>query len=863
MIADTLANLPAHLKERARVVSNGDATHGTFVLYWMSSAMRVDENPALDSAALIAQHHNLPLLVYQCLSSNGQSNGQYASDRHHLFVMQGARDVQASLIEKGISYAFELETRSTDETHLTSLAQQARVVITEDMPVGPNQGYFNDLPEHTSAALICIDTACVVPMQLVGQAYTRAFQYRDATKALYESRLTNSWPAIAELDNNTVSAFDLSTLPFEPIDLQNAHLPELVSQCEIDHAIGPVVDTVGGSTAGYDRWNRFKDTGLARYAKQRNNPLVDGVSRMSAYLHHGMVSPMRLAREAARINNGGSQKYLDELLIWRELAYAFCFYTDITDPWSAIPDWAQQTLQAHAEDTRDHTYQWEELARAQTNDALWNAAQLSLLRQGELHNNVRMTWGKAILNWTSSPKRALELMIDLNHRYALDGCDPASYGGLLWCVGQFDRPFEPARHILGTVRPRSTTDHARRLDTQRYTKLTATPRYSHIPSVAVIGAGISGLMAARTLADHGLQITVFDKGRGVGGRMSTRRDGDLSSFDHGAQYFTARDTRFRRYVESWLEQDIVSRWPDHRLNQTVMVFNNGVQTEKPSTVERFVGIPAMNSVCKHLASDLNVITKSRITRIEPTQLKPNANAIKLYTEQGLLGQFDAVVVTIPAEQAAELLTGFPTLASSASSVSMKPCWTAMASYTEKLCRNSAEPTSAGSTSPEDESSNNPALVNLSSENWVGAFVEHPILSWAARNSTKPKRPDTTEQIVLQASHDWTAANWERDPDEVAQQLQAAFFDSSGFATREPNSLKAHRWKYAIPINPPENRCFKDPVYHVVTCGDWASGPRVEGAFLSGMAAAGQILTSLIAKPESISDQMMLDLQSSL
>ena len=316
-------------------------------------------------------------------------------------------------------------------------------------------------------------------------------------------------------------------------------------------------------------------------------------------------------------------------------------------------------------------------------------------------------------------------------------------------------------------------------------------------------------------------------------------------------------------MESWLEQDIVSRWPDHRLNQTVMVFNNGVQTEKPSTVERFVGIPAMNSVCKHLASDLNVITKSRITRIEPTQLKPNANAIKLYTEQGLLGQFDAVVVTIPAEQAAELLTGFPTLASSASSVSMKPCWTAMASYTEKLCRNSAEPTSAGSTSPEDESSKNPALVNLSSENWVGAFVEHPILSWAARNSTKPKRPDTTEQIVLQASHDWTAANWERDPDEVAQQLQAAFFDSSGFATQEPNSLKAHRWKYAIPINPPENRCFKDPVYHVVTCGDWASGPRVEGAFLSGMAAAGQILTSLIAKPESISDQMMLDLQSSL
>ena len=194
-------------------------------------------------------------------------------------------------------------------------------------------------------------------------------------------------------------------------------------------------------------------------------------------------------------------------MIWRELAYAFCFYTDVSDPWAAVPEWARQTLQSHAADTRDQTFQWEELARAQTNDTLWNAAQLSLLRQGELHNNVRMTWGKAILNWTASPKRALELMIDLNHRYALDGRDPASYGGLLWCLGQFDRPFEPAREIFGTVRPRSTVDHARRLDPQSYTKLVVTPRCNHVPNVAVIGAGISGLMAARTLADHGLTVT--------------------------------------------------------------------------------------------------------------------------------------------------------------------------------------------------------------------------------------------------------------------------------------------------------------------------------------------------------------------
>ncbi len=812
------------------MVLNTDTPSGDFVLYWMCSAIRVEENPALESAILIAQYSDLPLLVYQGLSSGYQ----YASDRHHMFIMQGARDVQASLNKQGISYTFYLEERHSKESHLSVLAQQASVVITEDMPVGPARVFLSGLQKRLSTPIICVDTACIVPMQMVGKAYTRASKYRDATKVLYESRLKKNWPDSGLFEANSVPAFDLTKLPFTPVDLQNANFSELISLCEIDHAIGPVVDTVGGSTAGYDRWNLFKENGLARYARQRNNPLLEGVSRMSAYLHYGMVSPMRLAREAASINSVGSQKYLDELLIWRELTYAFCFYTDVSDPWSAVPEWARQTLQSHAADTREHSFQWEELARAQTNDTLWNAAQLSLLRQGELHNNVRMTWGKAILNWTASPKHALELMIDLNHRYALDGRDPASYGGLLWCLGQFDRPFEPARKIFGTVRPRSTSDHARRLDPQSYTKLVATPRYHHVPNVAVIGAGISGLMAARTLADHGLAVTVYDKGRGVGGRMSTRREGDQSSFDHGAQYFTARSTRFKRYVDSWLEQGIVSRWPNHRSNQMVMVFSNGVRTEKHSTVERYVGIPAMNSVCKHLANDLNVQTETRIT-----QIKPHGDSIELSTRQDRLGQFDAVIVTAPAEQTTELLAGFPELASCVSGIKMKPCWTVMASYDKTLFQNSSD--------------------SWSFENWVGAFIEHPILSWTARNNTKPDRPHGAEQLVLQASHDWTAANLDRDPTEIAQLLQTAFFESAGLKAQIPLSLKAHRWKYAIPVNPPEIRCYKDSVYNLIACGDWASGPRVEGAFLSGMAAAGRILSSLSASPDSIRNQITMDL----
>ncbi|MCX7396234.1 MAG: deoxyribodipyrimidine photo-lyase, partial [Planctomycetales bacterium] len=400
MVNHQIADLPAHLSERIRVHSDGTNENGRFVLYWMRTAVRADENPALDVAIKMADQQRLPLLVYHSISQHYD----YASDRHHLFMLEGARDVQMQFLRRGISYVFHLATRDDCGSHLTTLAEQATIVVTEEMPVDPPRRFLRALASQVATPVICVDTACVVPMRLLKRHYTRAFEFRSATKKLYSERLTRAWPDM----NSAVRPSDLSTLPFQPIDLQSADLPELVSRCEIDHSVGPVVDTQGGSNAGYARWNRFLETRIGRYAARRNNALVDGVSRMSAYLHYGMVSPMRIAREAAAINGEGCEKYLDELLIWRELAYAFCFHRADHDQWSAIPEWAQATLQTHTGDPRPELYSWEQLARAQTNDAFWNAAQTSMLRQGELHNNVRMTWGKAILNWTKLPQDALK-----------------------------------------------------------------------------------------------------------------------------------------------------------------------------------------------------------------------------------------------------------------------------------------------------------------------------------------------------------------------------------------------------------------------------------------------------------------------
>ncbi|MEM7452974.1 MAG: FAD-dependent oxidoreductase [Planctomycetota bacterium] len=776
-----------------------------FVLYWMRNAVRAHENPALDVARLLAAQCELPLLVYHGLSDSYR----FASDRHHTFILEGAADVQRRFFEAGISYAFHLATRNDREPRLKSLARKAALVVTEEMPVDPARRYLKSLLSICRAPVFCVDTACVVPMRLVLEPYTRAFQYREATRELYAERTENDWP---ELEIKT-QPFDLEQLPFAAVDFEHTSIQELVAACDIDHSIGSVPGTRGGTSAGYARWNEFRNSRLSRYARARNNALEDGVSRMSAYLHYGMVSPMRIAREASAEGTKGAEKYLDELLIWRELAYAFCFHREDHDQLSAVPDWARKTLQRHATDEREKIYTWEQLSRASTDDSLWNAAQRSLLRNGELHNNVRMTWGKAILNWTRTPAEALEMIVDLNNRYALDGRDPASYGGILWCLGQFDRPFKPELPVIGTVRPRPLSIHAKRLDPMAFDEKVSSVKKRSAQKVGIVGAGLSGLIAARTLADQGFSVEVFEKSRGVGGRMSTRRAHDRLRFDHGAQYFTVRDERFEKYVQSWTEQGVVARWPDPAVGseQRIVVLKNGAIESESSPLPRFVGTPAMNSICKHLARDADIHFNTRIGRVEPDDER-----IRLCDETGKSwGTFDSVVVSSPAEQAAAMLESYPGLARVVGAVEMNPCLATMVAFEEPV-----------------------------TDEWVGAFLHDSFLSWVARNGTKPGRDRIPESLIIHAGNQWSHEHFDADPEWIAQEMLREFHRVSGTAIQKPEHLVSHRWKYAIPPQPEKTGCFFDADAGIAVCGDWASGARVEGAFLSGMAASGRILTQL-------------------
>lgn len=808
MLPELISHLPPHLRERCFVPQNNEATLSAlrggkndkaagYVLYWMHHAVRAEENPALDTACSLAAMLNAPLLVYQGLAGRHPFN----NDRHHTFILEGGRDVHDSLAEKGIRHAFHLATDPAEPGPLRELIQDAALVVTEDYPAPPFPQWRRALMAAAGTSWLLVDASCIVPMRSIGKGYSRAYHFRNRMGDDALQRADLDWPESTAIPNRWQGVVR------GEVDWTR-EIHELVAGCRIDHAVPPVPHTRGGSIAAEQRWTRFLEVGLTAYAKKRNNPTVeDGVSRMSAYLHHGHISPFRIARDAARHGSAGAEKFLDELLIWRELAFNLCLFNEDVESIGILPDWARQTLIDHQSDDRESLYDWEDLARSKTGDPLWNAAQQSLLIHGELHNNVRMTWGKAVLSWTRSPQEALSTLIDLNHRYALDGSDPNSYGGILWCLGLLDRPFFPEKPILGTVRPRSSARHAKRTDMPVYTRHVSRPARGNAFRIGVIGAGPAGLMAARTLADHSMHVTVFDKGRGPGGRTSTRLF-EEGSVDHGAPFLRFTDERLKPWAQAWARRGLIARFlgrihPD---------------SDAADFSEQWTGVPGMRALAQHLATDLRVHTSTRIER-----LKRDGDQWTLMAEGGdSYGPFDHVIVALPARQAAALLSGVsPTMLQQLSSVEMQPVWTTMLAFDSPL-----------------------------EVDWDAASRLSGELDLVIRNTIKPERIGL-DTWVIHASPDWSTARIEREAEDIESELLKAFRGATGQDLPTISWKRTHRWRFARTARGTLDESLFDAAKNVSACGDWATCGRdeharmcgVETALLSGMAAAGRILGS--------------------
>ncbi len=811
-------DLPLHLRERVQPLNDRPLqTDRRFVLCWLHHAIRDHENPALDTAIALANSIRKPVLVYQGLGGAHRFN----ADRHHAFILQGARDLQTALNSRSIAWACSVPKDPAQPSPLRALLQDACAFVTEDFPAPPFPKWARAHACRAECMAIAADSACIVPMRTVVKQHARAFRFRDAVKREWPSRIHADWPRTDP--EIKPLRFDSEQYGFASTDLtseDDESICAIAASCDVDHSIPPVRTTTGGSGAGYARWERFKEAGLRQYHKRRNNASdLGGVSWLSPYLHHGHVSPMRIAREAAQIGGDGADKFLDELLVWRELSHNFCLHEpgERLETLAALPAWAQQTLREHAADTRDSERSWESLARARSASALWNEAQRSLLHAGLLHNNVRMTWGKGIAAWARSPEEALHCLIDLNHRYALDGNNPNSYGGLLWSLGLFDRAFEPEKPVLGTVRGRDSDEHAQRLDPVKYARAVRTLAGVQPLRIGVIGGGIAGLSCARTLHDQGCDVTVLDKGRGPGGRTSTRRmnlDGDSFTFDHGSPSFTATDPRFGRYVRSWLDDGHATRWYPRE------AIWDGAQlhpTDAHAPV-RLVGTPSMNALCAHLGADLDTRYGYEVNGCEPC---PGGWAVS--TKHGETLDFDAIVCALPARQAESCIHSAP-CAHAYASIRYEPTWSLLCIF--------------------DSSPPPPAdLIH---------FKQGP-LRMLIRDSHKPGRGASrpAECWVAHASAEWSREHLELEKEAVADLLAHELRAVLGGPDGDFLHLAAHRWRYAQTTSTYQDRCASDHDARIALCGDGFGGNGIESAFLSGQAAAGRILAM---RPDAAPEQ---------
>jgi deoxyribodipyrimidine photo-lyase len=237
----------------------------------------------------------------------------------------------------------------------------------------------------------------------------------------------------------------------------------------VDESVPPSDRLAGGYAAASKLLDRFIGHRLADYAGENSDPVVDGCSHMSAYLHFGQISPLEIALRVRKSEapRAAIDAYLEQLVVRRELSLNACWFNPGYDRYGSLPAWALQTLDKHRQDQREYIYdraQWEAGA---THDPCWNAAQAEMVRTGEMHNYMRMYWGKKLIEWSRTPEEAFETALFLNNKYELDGRDPNGFVGVAWCFGRHDRPWAE-RPVFGTVRYMNANGLRRKFDIQAY-----------------------------------------------------------------------------------------------------------------------------------------------------------------------------------------------------------------------------------------------------------------------------------------------------------------------------------------------------------------------------------------------------------
>ena len=465
---------------------------GEYVVYWMTAARRAGWNFGLEHAVAQARKRGRPLVILEAL----RCGYRFASPRLHSFILQGMAANQRRLAGSPVLYHPFVETAPGQGSGLLeALARRACLVVCDDFPAFFLPGMLAAAGRKIGVRLEAVDSNGLMPLAAVEKPYPSAYTFRRFLQKNLPAHL-EQMPAVDPLVGCELPRLDTlpddftKRWPMAPAQMLAAE-PEALAKLPLECDAAPVA-LRGGEDQALATLRLFVDGRLAMYDTQRNQPSVRATSGLSPYLHFGHISahqvfseiaaaeawaPHRLSVSTKGQRSGwwgmgqSAEAFLDQLITWRELGYSFCRLRPGYAQYESLPEWARATLEAHAADPRPYVYSLEQLEQAATHDPIWNAAQRQLLHEGLIHNYLRMLWGKKILEWSASPLQALETMIHLNDKYALDGRDPNSYSGIFWCLGRFDRPFGPERPVFGKVRYMSSANTRRKLRLAEYLEM--------------------------------------------------------------------------------------------------------------------------------------------------------------------------------------------------------------------------------------------------------------------------------------------------------------------------------------------------------------------------------------------------------
>jgi deoxyribodipyrimidine photo-lyase len=426
---------------------------GEYVLYWMQASQRAECNQALEFAVFEANKRNLPVIVYFGLTDHFPEGNA----RHYYFMLEGLIDVRENLRRKRIGMVIK---NISPEKGVVELAKRASLVVCDRGYLQIQKKWRDHAAVNIECPMIQVESDVVVP---VGVASSKE-EYSAAT---LRRKLQILVPHFSDFKEEPEPLIDSTRLEFDSFDLSN--IPRVISELNIDHSIRPSPIFHGGTEEAKKHLITFIKSKLDRYEYLKNDPNEDVLSQLSPYLHFGQISPLYIASEVGRHGGSGSETFLEELIVRRELSMNFVQYNPHYDSFTGLPAWAQKTLLEHQEDPRKYLYSSQELERALTHDPYWNAAQREMIDTGKMHGYMRMYWGKKILEWTSGPQEAFKIALYLNNKYELDGRDPNGFTGVAWCFGKHDRPWAP-HPIFGNIRYMSANGLKRKFDADMYTR---------------------------------------------------------------------------------------------------------------------------------------------------------------------------------------------------------------------------------------------------------------------------------------------------------------------------------------------------------------------------------------------------------